>query len=293
LMLVDRVGLARPLTTTRRPYFNERLSPDGKRLAFAVWAGETYIWLYDLERDAFSRLSSGGKEWSPIWTPDGARVTFRSDAHGLPGIFWQAADGSGAAERLTTGMHGSMSWSPDGKVLAYHDQGPSSLDDDLWLLSVEGDRKPRPFLATPALERGGFFSPDGRWIAYVSNETGQPEVYIQSFPGPGGRWQVSTEGGVQPLWARSGKEIFYRNGEKVMVVAVETQPTFHLSKPKLLFEGRFLGTSPADIGYPLYDVMPDGKHFVMIQGDESAGTQIQVVLNWAEELKAKIPPGSR
>jgi serine/threonine-protein kinase len=134
----------------------------------------------------------------------------------------------------------------------------------------------------------GSWSPDGRWVAYGSEESGQPEIYVRPFPGPGGRWQISTEGGVQPVWARNGRELFYRNGDKMMAVAVETGPVFAAAKPKMLFEGHYeAGIFPFE---PNYDISPDGQRFLMIKASEqeSAETQINVVLNWFEELKGHV-----
>ena len=287
LLWVDRNGWTRPLTDSRRAYGYPRLSPDGKRLAVTIDDDGAHIWVYDLERDALTRLS-GPDGYVPIWTPDGEWVTFHSGME-TSEIVWQAADGSGVAERLTslTTIFGEPnSWSPNGKLLAFTDSDPR----DIWLLSLEGERKARPFLQTPANEAGGVFSPDGRWIVYNSDESGQLEVYVQPFPGPGGKWQVSTEGGDEAVWARTGREIFYRSGDKMMGVDVETEPSFRLSKPKMLFEGRYEGFGW--YGYANYDVSPDGQRFLMIRSEEeSAPTRIHVVLNWAEELKAKVPSG--
>ncbi len=285
LLWVDRNGWARPATEMRRAYEHPRLSPDGKRLAVKISDdSSSHIWIYDLERDALTRLSGPGGS-VPIWTPDGERVTFLS---GGSEIVWQAADGSGAPEKLTSLASDNSepnSWSMDGRHLAFGDGG------DLWILSIEGDRQAHPFLQTPAFEAGGAFSPDGRWIAYDSNESGQREVYVQPFPGPGGKWQVSTERGTQPVWARTGREIFFRSGDKMMAVDVETEPSFRLSKPKMLFEGRYEGATRW-FGYANYDVTPDGQRFFMIRNEEEpAPTRIRVVRNWAEQLKAKIPPG--
>jgi Tol biopolymer transport system component len=249
-----------------------------------IWDDRPNVWAYDLERDALSRLS-GPEGQQPVWTPDGLRVTFLS---GPFDIVWQESMGSGAAERLgsLTGAGELNSWSPDGKWLAFTDIHPTT-SADIWVLSLEGEREVRPFLQTPALEAGGVFSPDGRWIAYDSNESGKLEVYVQAFPGPGARRQVSTEGGRQAVWARNGREIFYRSGDMMMVVAVETEPSFSLSKPKALFEGRYAGGSEWK-GYANYDVTADGQSFLMIRSEEeTAPTEIHVVLNWAEELRAK------
>jgi serine/threonine-protein kinase len=284
LTWVDRNGTSRPVTATRRSYKHPRLSPDGKRLAVTIWDDRPNVWAYDLERDALSRLS-GPEGQQPVWTPDGLRVTFLS---GPFDIVWQESMGSGAAERLgsLTGAGELNSWSPDGKWLAFTDIHPTT-SADIWVLSLEGEREVRPFLQTPALEAGGVFSPDGRWIAYDSNESGKLEVYVQAFPGPGARRQVSTEGGRQAVWARNGREIFYRSGDMMMVVAVETEPSFSLSKPKALFEGRYAGGSEWK-GYANYDVTADGQSFLMIRSEEeTAPTEIHVVLNWAEELRAK------
>jgi serine/threonine-protein kinase len=299
LMWVDRKGQSRPLTDLRRSFdFGPRLSPDGRHLALTMYTdGMAHIWVYDLERDALTRLSSGTvSDFLPLWTPDGTRITYVSGSD----IVWQAADGSGAVETLTRGAFQFNvipdSWSPDGRMLAFT-KGDDTFSD-IWLLPIEGDRTPRPFFETPFDERGAAFSPDGRWIAYVSNESGRYEVYVRPYPGPGGKSQVSTEGGVQPAWARSGREIFYRNeGNKMMAVTVETEPAFRPSKPRLLFEGQFLGGAGtignSKLGRAMYDIAPYGEHFVMLRSEEESAPRIHVVLNWAEELKAKVPPARR
>ena len=293
LVWVDRNGWTRPLTEARRAYDTPRLSPDGKRLAVTIGDERAHIWVYDLERDALTRLS-GPDGNVPIWTPDGERVTFKSGVE-TPEIVWQKADGGSTPEKLTSLTNYNSdpnSWSPDGKWLAFTDSDPKS-GADIWLLSLEGERKARPFLQTPASEAGGVFSLDGRWIAYDSNESGRREVYLQPFPGPGAKWQVSTEGGRQSVWARNGREIFYRSGDKMMAVEVQTEPSFRLSKPKMLFEGRYEGAD-GWFGYANYDVTADGQRFLMIRSEEEpAPTRIRVVLNWAEELKAKVPSRGR
>jgi hypothetical protein len=159
------------------------------------------------------------------------------------------------------------------------------------MLGLPGDRKPRPFLQTPANEGGPIFSPDDHWLAYVSDESGRQEIYVRPFPGPGGKIPISTDGGTEPMWARNGRELFYRNGDKMMATAVETNPVFAAGKPKLLFEGHY----ETGIGAfePDYDVSPDGQRFLMIKASEqeSAPTQLNVVLNWSDELRRLAPPG--
>ena len=152
------------------------------------------------------------------------------------------------------------------------------------------DRKAQPFLGTPFNEGGARFSPDGRWLAYVSNESGRPEIYVQPYPGPGGKWQVSTEGGTEPLWNRNGRELFYRSGNKMMTVETTTQPGFTVGKPRMLFEGEYLATEYPQLGSD-YDVSADGQRFLMVKEIErtESSAQINVVLNWLDELKRRVP----
>ncbi|MBI4442774.1 MAG: PD40 domain-containing protein [Acidobacteria bacterium] len=179
------------------------------------------------------------------------------------------------------------SWSPDGKHLLFFEHHPTN-GFDIWVLPMEGDRKPLPFLQTPAREQMPAFSPDGGWLAYVSDESGQSEVYVLPFPGPGEKRQLSVEGGVQPRWARSGRELFYRNGRKMMVVDVQIEPTFHAGKPRLLFEGNYW----LQIDLTDYDVTADGQRFLMLKPSERPpATQVNVVLNWFEDLKRRVPSG--
>jgi eukaryotic-like serine/threonine-protein kinase len=152
------------------------------------------------------------------------------------------------------------------------------------------DHKVQPFLGTPFNEGGTRFSPDGRWLAYVSNESGRPEIYVQPYPGPGGKWQVSTEGGTEPAWNRTGRELFYRSGNKMMTVETTTQPSFTVGKPRMLFEGEYLAAVFPQLGSD-YDVSADGQRFLMVKEIERAEStaQITVVLNWLDELKRLVP----
>ena len=206
-------------------------------------------------------------------------------------MFWQRADGSGGLERLTTSeyTHGPMSWSPDGQLLAFVEVNPTT-GYDIWVLRL-GDRKAQPFLRTPFNESVPQFSPDGRWLAYISNESGPWEIYVQPYPGPGGKWQISTEGGTEPVWNPNGRELFYRSSDKMMAVEITTQPSFSAGKPRVLFEGRY---EPTPATFPDYDITPDGQRFLMLkpaEAGEAAPTQINVVLNWFEELKRRVPAG--
>jgi len=200
-----------------------------------------------------------------------------------------------------------MSWSQDGRLLAFIEVNPTT-GYDIWVLRM-GDpspgsgqvpsagsgqvRKAQPFLRTPFNESVPRFSPDGRWLAYISDESGRYEIYVQPYPGPGGKWQISTEGGTEPVWNPNGRELFYRSGNKMMAVEITTQPSFSAGRPRMLFEGQYV---PTPVTFPNYDVSPDGQRFLMIKPSEqaqAAPTQINVVLNWFEELKQKVPVGKK
>jgi serine/threonine-protein kinase len=289
LVWVERSGFVRPITETRRGFEDPRLSPDGQRLAVTIRENEIDIWVYEFSRDALVRMTFNGQNEVPVWTPDGSRLTFRS---GSPiNLFWQAADGSGVAEKLTTSdfVQTPTSWSPDGSTLVYHERHPDATLADIWFVSRASESAPRPFVQSPFVEQGGVFSPDGRFLAYASNESGRFEVYVRPFPDLGGKWQVSTEGGLQPLWSRSGREIFYRSGDSMMTVPVDIGSAFRVGKPVQLFEAKF--AMPGS-GVAEYDVATDDKRFVMLQ-DAQNPTEIRIVLNWFEELKERVPTHPR
>jgi len=294
LVWVSRNGAEQPLAAPAQAYVDPRLSPDGRRVSVTVQEQEDQVWLYDLTRETLTRLTfEGNTNSNGIWTPDGKRIAFGSSMEGASNIFWQLADGSGGLERLTTSEynHFPMSWSPDGQLLAFFEINPTT-QRDIWVLQMS-DRKAQPFLRTPFNESAPRFSPDGRWLAYVSDESGRREIYVQPYPGPGGKWQISTEGGTEPTWNRNGRELFYRSGDKMMAVDITTQPGFAAGKPRLLFEGHY---QPTPGTTPNYDVSPDGQRFLMIKPTEqaqAAPTQINVVLNWFEELKQKVPTGKK
>ena len=286
LVWVDREGLATPLIEDRQGYRRPRLSPDGQRVAVEVQlVANSDIWIYDIGRGTRMRLTVEGINQSPVWTPDGTRVTFSSDRDDPQNLYWKPADGSGQAELLLN-MNSlnsliPTSWSPDGESLAFYD---TSGARDIWALPREGDAS--PFLATAFNERSPMFSPDGRWLAYVSNESGRDEVYVQPYPGPGGKWPISTEGGTEPRWSADGRELFYRLGDKMMVVEVQSEPAFTSGRPQLVFEGPYLTDLYATSNY---DISPDGQRFLMIKEEEGQQDQINVILNWFEELKRLVP----
>ena len=290
LVWVDRKGTTEPLAAPPGDYTSPRLSPDDQRVAIGIDSGgPSDIWVYDIRRDALTRLTFAEASFL-IWTPDGTRITFQSIRSGPRNLFWKAADGTGSAEQLLAGefSYTPHSWSPDGKVLAFTEVHPST-NGDIWMLPLGGEGKPEPFLRTPFSETGAVFSPDGNWLAYRSNESGRNEIYVQPFPATGAKWQISTERGEEAVWARSGKELFYRSGDKMMVADITTEPTFTHGTPQLLFEGEYVSYGPR----ALYDVTSDGQRFLMIEESEEelTVTQLNVVLNWFEELKRLVPVG--
>jgi eukaryotic-like serine/threonine-protein kinase len=216
-------------------------------------------------------------------------------------VFWQLADGSGGLERLTTSEYTQSphSWSLYGQLLAFVEITPTT-GYDIWVLRL-GDpsassgqvRKAQLFLRTPFNESAPRFSPDGRWLAYISDESGRFEIYVQPYPAPGGKSQISTDGGTEPVWNPNGRELFYRSVGKMMAVEITAQPSFSVGKPKVLFEGQYQLTAGT---FPNYDVSADGQRFLMLKPSEqgqAAPTQINVELNWFEELKRSVPSGSK
>ena len=291
MVWVDRKGVEQAVPAPARPYRYARISPDGQRAAVIIEAPESQIWLYDLRREALTQWTfEGNINVMGAWTPDGKRIAFMSNREGPGNTYWQLADGGGGLERLSSSENNQVptSWSPDGRELAFIKIRPDT-GYDIWVLRVS-DHEARPFLQSRFNESAPQFSPDGHWLVYVSDESGRFEVYVQPYPGPGGKWQVSTDGGTEPVWNRNGRELFYRQGDKMMAVDVTTQSGFSAGKPKMLFEGAYQLTP---VTFPNYDVSPDGQRFLMLKPSEQeqAPTRIDVVLNWFEELKQKVPAG--
>ncbi len=284
LVWVDRKGGIQSLPVNPRIFERVRCSPDGKRLAIHIAGGNEDIWIYEMQRGTLTRLTAGGDNETPIWTPESNRVTYVRSVGGTSSLFWRPADGSGTAEVLLTSEHKvwPSSWSPDGRILVFTEIHPST-GRDILALPIEGERKPVPFLKTPFNEDQAAFSPDGKWIAYISDESGQLEVYARPFPGPGSKMQISTEGGIWPLWIPDGRELVYLNGNKMMVVSIKTEPEFSAGKPKILFE--------VPLAWFPFGITPDGQRFIMIEAGDSSTppTQLSMVLNWFEELKKKVP----
>ena len=281
------MGKIEPLNAPAQNYANPRLSPEGKRVAVTILGAKGDIWIYDLSHDTLTRLTFEAINDFPLWMPDSRRITYRSNKSGPTNLFWRPADGSGTEELLAPSQYtqNSTSWSSDGKMLAFVQLNPKT-GRDIWILSTEGGLKARPLLATPFDEMGAVLSADNRWLAYVSSESAREEVYVRPVSGSGEKWQVSTDGGTEPAWAHSGRELFYRNGAKMMVIDLAAGAVFTAGKPRLLFEGQFKTTAGTGAGAE-YDVTPDGQKFLMIQESsaQSAPRQLEVVQEWFSELK--------
>ena len=267
------------LTELKGQYNSLALDPDGRRVAVELAGidGGSEIWLYDTVRSWLVPLARAGRSNSdPIWTPDGLRVTFRSGRGGLPpNPFWVPADGSGDATQLIeSGVpHFPLSWTPDGSSLAHSHRG------DIWILHMD-DGNAEPLITAPGVTLGSArFSPDGRWIAYVSNESGRDEVYVTSYPVPGARVPVSTERGEDPEWSANGRGLYFRSGSRLMRVEVEAGENFVPGTPRLIAEADVLD----------YDVTPD-EHIIAIWPEGSRGwNRLHIVLNWFQELKRLVP----
>jgi Tol biopolymer transport system component len=284
LQWVDRNGAAAPVTSARRAFRALQLSPDGGRLAVHVEEPNgNDLWLLDIARQDWTRLTFAKDNLSPVWSPDGARMAFTSNRNGYYNLYLIAADGGGV-ERLTTSVSWQFpsSWSPDGRVLLSTDSNPDT-GFDIWEVPVDGSSRPRPLVVAPLRQSDTRFSPDGRWLAYESAESGRAEVYVRPHRGSDRRWTISTEGGSVPLWSQMGREIVYMNGTKILAVPVATTPTFKAGVPVVLFDRgkRVHG----------YDVTPDGQRFVIAEDAETEPERLQIVFipDWFQELKAKVP----
>jgi len=286
LFEVGRSGRALRLTDLRRAFRYPRFSPDGRRLAVTVTEeGGSGIWILDIARRALARLTPSDGSEAAIWTPDGKSLTYRSKRGGAWNLFSEPSDGSGPVKRLTASVLDQFpaSWSPDGRALAFIEDDPVT-GSDIRVLS-RGDGTTRPLVTSPHGEWDGMLSPDGRLVAYASTESGRLEVYLRPYPGPGSKQQVSAEGGNSPVWSRSGKELFYLNGRKMMVASISSGQGATELAPALLFEGEYdFAGNVAN-----YDVTPDGKGFVMIRGEKSRMPWVRgrVVMNWLEDLKPR------
>jgi serine/threonine protein kinase/Tol biopolymer transport system component len=299
LVDVDRSGNRRPLQTPAGDYSAFRISPDGSRVAIPInTEAGTDIWLYDISRGTSTRLTSNSQSTLPVWSPDGTAIYYTSWPNGVPNLYRQSIEG-GEPVQLT---HWQGSWgaplavSRDGKLLLVDKLGPDTKDD-LWILRLAGEdssgnASPQeiPFLATSFSECLGDISPDGRWAAYTSDESGGWEVYVTSFPNPGEKMRISIDGGEEPIWSADGHELFYRFGTKWFVAEVSTGEHFTAGRPRLMFEGPF-----ANVPGHSYAAARDGKHFLVVEGVDQTKTQtvLNVVTNVFDEIRRRSGAGTK
>jgi len=281
LAVVDWAGHAETVPAPIEGFASANFSSDGRRIVTDVaQAGgdRRDIWVLDLARNTVRRVTFDSGSLRPLWSPDGRRIAFGSKPGGRPfgwGIRWILADGGDSAETLVPGDVEQFpgAFTPDGGALVFSKRDLVT-GRDIWILPLAGERRPQPYLRTPFDEQGAAVSPDGRWLAYVSNESGQDEVYVRAFPRPGIAVLVSRGGGREPRWAPSGRELFYRNQDAMVVVAVHPSSSFRVGRRMVLFKTDPYVSSRLRAAY---DVYPDGRRFLMVRG--SNRTEVVVVLN--------------
>jgi len=295
LVWVERNGKEDPLPAPANFYSAPRLSPDGNRIALTVGNNQDAdIWIFDVIRKIPTRLTfDKGLDQFPIWSPDGKQIIFASNREGPWSLYRKASDGTGEIEKLgsTPGAEfRSLSSSNHGNSIVFEQASDGKTMIDIAALSLEGIREGKRLLQGNFIEANPQVSPDGKWLAYLSNETGDQEIYARPFPDVNsGKWQISANGGQEPRWSRDGRELFYRSGDAMMAVAIETKPSFKAGVPQKLFPDTYYST----VGHN-YDVSPDGKRLLMVKGANTASKsgmlqRINIVVNWFEELKQRVP----
>jgi serine/threonine-protein kinase len=308
LVLVDRTG--RPTVLSEKPdaFAHPRLSPDGHRLAVAIESDNgSDIWIYDVDHGTPTPLVTGGVNRFPIWSADGQQITFQSARLGGVSLYSQRVNGtfepealirstsdqSQSLSRALAGLlpgtmpiftnanpHLPMSWARDGLTLAFEERKPGA-DHDIWVLTRGSE--PWAFQRTENDESSPVFSPDGKWLAYVSDESGRRSVWVQPFPGPGAKWLVSPDGGTEPAWSRDGTTLFFRRANQLVSVPITPGAEFRWGRPQRVLEFRYATLA----GARNYDVSPDNT-FVVVRSEGAADAdQFNVVLNWFAELRSR------
>ena len=292
LVWVDREGREEPLSVEAGAYGAVQISPDGTRVALRVEGRQAArdLWVYDLVRDRTTQLTFDAAMDTPVWTPDGQRIIFRSTREGEQGLLWKAADGTGQLERLTTSASNQVPWSmtPDGQTLAYSEQN-SATGWDIAYLSLGDEPHSQTLVASAFVDAHPRISPDGRWMAYESDESGQLGIYVRPFPNvDDGKWRVSGDGAWQPVWSPDGRELFYREGNALLAVSIETTPAFAAGNPRVLFSGPYRRPGPNG---QVYDIAPDGERFLMIRETEvdTGESEMIVLQDWFQNLTERVP----
>jgi eukaryotic-like serine/threonine-protein kinase len=296
LFWVDRDGNAEKLPLPPRSYLHPRISPDISKLAIEIEGSNHDIYLYDFASGVLTRMTTDGVSHWPVWSPDGKNIGYRSGPMGAFKLFQVPADRSRDPQQVPAEgrAQSAESYSPDGQAIAYTAAAPG-MPPRVMVVPLQGGRTPRPLDNSKYAQGSPKFSPDGRWLAYCSPESGKPQVYVQAFPGPGAKVQVSSDGGTDPVWKRNGGELYYRSGDSMMTVAVSTNPTFSAGRPQELWKGHYSPGMGSSCGGPgptssNYDVTADGKRFLMVKDDDqdsATSRQIVVVLGWADELRPR------
>jgi eukaryotic-like serine/threonine-protein kinase len=295
LFWVNRNGEAEKLPLPPRSYLHPRTSPDARKLAIEIEGSNHDIYIYDFASGVLSNITTDGVSHWPVWSPDGKEIGYRSGPMAKFKLWRVPADRSHPPELVpaTGDMQSAESYTPDGHAIAYISAGPSERPK-IMVVPLQGNRTPRPLDNAKYAQGSPKFSPDGHWVAYCSRESGHSQVYVQAFPGPGPKVQISTNGGQDPVWKRSGGELFYRDNEDgMMAVPVSTAPTFTAGRPRELWKGHYSHGMSSSCGPPgttssNYDVTADGTRFLMIKDDDQDSAfskQIIVVLNWADEVR--------
>ncbi len=297
LYWIDRSGHSEKLPLPAKSYLHPRISPDGRKLAIEIEGTNHDCYIYDFSSGVLSNITNNGWSHWPLWSPDGRIISYRSGPMGQMRIWQIPSDRSGPPKQVPADGYNqnAESYSPDGHALAYTATDPGT-PARVVVVPLQGERKPQPLDNSKYAEGSPKFAPDGRWLAYCTNESGKPQVYVQAFPGPGPKIQVSKDGGTDPVWRRSGGELFYRNDDSMMVVPVSTASGFRAGHPQELWKGHYshgMSTScgPPGLTSSNYDVTPDGKRFLMIKDedqDSAKSTQIVVALGWADELNRMV-----
>jgi serine/threonine-protein kinase len=288
---LDQAGKVKPVAALdRKPIISVRLSPDGKSFVYRTFCKKAEIWVYDTGRGTSRILTQGGRAMFMSWTPDGGRITCAYSKAGVPNIFWVPTDGSGVLEPLIRSENTLQagSWSSDGRYFLYIEAHPTQ-DKNIWVFDKD-EKKSVPLFASDYDESYPEFSPDGRYLAYCTDETGHMEVYVTTFPVPSRKILVSTEGGVAPVWASNGQRLYYWSSDwnKLMAVEVTTDPTFIAGTPHYLFD---FPLRSASYLRP-YDITRDGTRFLVVGREEVKpveGTRLILVQNWFEEVKRLVP----
>jgi serine/threonine-protein kinase len=299
VLRLDRQGAEEPLPLPAAFYSHPRLSPDGRTLVLLKCDGASCkLFLYDLERHVLTPLTSEpGRFFNPVWSPDGRRLAYSGFATGAPTFYVKNVDGSGQPQRLTDAPTETReaaefpnSWSPDGRAIAYIMVGGLSsgmAERDIWIVSPDEKRERRRWFQSPYAESAAAFSPDGRWIAYVSDESGRKEIYVRPFPGAGGRIKISSDGGAEPVWTRGGRELLYRQGNQFLAVDVRTEAGFAAGTPRVLFYGDFFPGGREDAPFQ-YAVSSDGNTIYATReiSVPEPERSLAIVTNWLENVRS-------